>query len=97
MKKMKKVYVINIEWRLEIVDETTFETLKQGFDSYENAKDFVLNTLIPKEKKESWISMYEDDALAYSQSEKENTFYWECVYNDYEKYTSIFIEEVNIY
>lgn len=96
MKKMKKVYIINIECKLDYA-ETTFETLKQGFDSFENAKDFVLNTLIPNEKKLSWIRYCTESELEFSQKIDENYFWWECQYNDYEKYTSIFIEEINIY
>lgn len=90
---MSKVYIINIECRLDI-DDTMFSTLKRGFTSFEQAKDYVLNTLIPNEKKTSWIHNYPESELEFSQNIEENYLWWECQYNDYDKYTSITIEEI---
>lgn len=92
---MQKVYVINIECKLDFV-ETIFDTLQQGFNTFDKAKEYVLNKLIPSEETNSWIKNYEQNELEITTHNSENSFVWECIYNDYELYTIIKIEEIEI-
>lgn len=91
---MNKVYIINVECRL--YGEIMYEVLNQGFNTFEKARDYVLDVLVPDEKENSWIKNYKFDELKYKQAITPEDLHWECSYNDYEKYTSINVEEITI-